>query len=74
VAKLTYSIQNPYTDARRYFGDEVLSFNSWRGLNAHRPLGPINRMKLRVYDASSQFRHQKNNAPSYEPTVADLPE
>ena len=29
---------------------------------------------LRVYDASSQFRHQKNNAPSYEPTVADLPE
>jgi hypothetical protein len=52
----------------------VLSFNSWRGLNAHRPLGPINRMKLRAYDASSQFRHQKNNAPSLEPTIAELPE
>jgi heme peroxidase len=74
VAKLTYPVQNPYTDARQYFGDEVLSFNSWRGLNAHRPLGPINRMKLRVYDASSQFRHRKNHAPSYEPKMSELPD
>jgi Animal haem peroxidase len=73
VAKLKYEKQNPYTDARKYFGDEVLSFNSWRGLGAHRPLGPINRMKLRVYDASSQFRHQKNRARSLEPQVSDLP-
>jgi Animal haem peroxidase len=74
VATLRYGKQNPYTDARKYFGDEVLSFNSWRGLNAHRPLGPINRMKLRAYDASSQFRHQKNHARSLEPKVADLPD
>jgi hypothetical protein len=74
VAKLTYPKQNPYTDDRKYFGDEVLSFNSWRGLNAHRPLGPINRMKLRVYDASSEFRHQKNHAQSLEPKVFELPE
>jgi hypothetical protein len=74
VAKLTYPKQNPYTDDRKYFGDEVLSFNSWRGLNEHRPLGPINRMKLRPYDASSQFRHQKNHAPSLEPEPSDLPE
>jgi hypothetical protein len=74
VAKLTYPKQNPYTDDRKYFGDEVLSFNSWRGLNEHRPLGPINRMKLRAYDASSQFRHQKNHARSLEPKLSDLPE
>ncbi|MCV7352709.1 hypothetical protein H7K15_21520 [Mycobacterium parmense] len=74
VATLTYPQQNPYTDARRYFGDEVLAFNSWRGLSAHRPLGPINRMKLRVYDASSQFRHRKNRARSLEPTHGDLPD
>lgn len=74
VAKLTYPKQNPYTDERQYFGDEVLAFNSWRGLNAHRPLGPINRMKLRVYDASSQFRHQKNRVQSLEPTLSDLPD
>jgi Animal haem peroxidase len=73
VAKLTYPKQNPYTDDRKYFGDEVLSFNSWRGLNEHRPLGPINRMKLRVYDASSQFRHQKNHARILEPKLSDLP-
>jgi hypothetical protein len=73
VAKLAYPIQNPYTDERREFGDEVLSFNSWRGLDAHRPLGPINRMKLRVYDASSRFRHEKNQAPSFEPKSSELP-
>jgi hypothetical protein len=73
VATLTYEKQNPYSDGRKYFGDEVLSFNSWRGLNAHRPLGPINRMKLRVYEASSQFRHQKNHAQSLEPKLSDLP-
>lgn len=74
VAKLTYPVQNPYTDARKEFGDEVLSFNSWRGLNEHRPLGPINRMKLRTYDASSRFRHEKNHAPSFEPTPEQLPD
>ena len=74
VATLKYPIQNPYTDERKYFGDEVLSFNSWRGVDAHRPLGPINRMKLRVYDASSRFRHQKNHAQSLEPKLSELPE
>jgi hypothetical protein len=43
--------QHPDTAARRAFGDDVLSFNSWRGLEAHRPLGSINRLKKLVYEA-----------------------
>lgn len=74
VAKLRYSQQNPDSPDRRYFGDDVLSYNSWRGLQAHRPLGPINRLKLKVYEASSNFRHDKNNVRPLEPTVADLPD
>jgi hypothetical protein len=31
-------------------------------------------MKLRVYDASSQFRHQKNHAQSLEPSIDKLSE
>ncbi len=73
VAKLRYDKQNPDSPDRREFGDDVLSYNSWRGLAAHRPLGPINRLKLKVYEASSTFRHDKNGVPSLEPTVADLP-
>jgi hypothetical protein len=52
-----------------------LSFNSWRGLDAHRPLGSINRLKKLVYEASSDFRHRVNNIARLEPSdVADLPD
>jgi hypothetical protein len=53
----------------------VLSFNSWRALAAHRPLGSINRLKQKVYEASSNFRHEKNHVPRLEPTdIDELPE
>ncbi|MEP9394679.1 catalase family protein [Gordonia sp. VNQ95] len=75
VATIHYPVQDPYTPERRAFGDDVLSYNSWNGLAAHRPLGSINRLKKRVYEASSNFRHQVNNAPRFEPaTESDLPE
>jgi hypothetical protein len=37
---------------------EHLAFTPWHGLTAHQPLGGINRMRLGVYAASSQFRAQ----------------
>lgn len=74
VGKITFGSQNPDTPERRRFGDDVLSFNSWRGLAAHRPLGSINRLKRLVYEASSDFRHRMNKVARMEPTdVADLP-
>jgi hypothetical protein len=75
VAKITFGPQNPDTPERRRFGDDVLSYNSWRGLAAHRPLGSINRLKKLVYEASSDFRHRVNNVARMEPaSVADLPD
>lgn len=75
VAKFHFPEQDPAGTSRRAFGDDVLSFNSWRGLEAHRPLGSINRMKLRVYEASSDFRHQKNGIARLEPTsISQLPD
>ena len=75
VAKLTFPAQNPDTAERRRYGDDVLSFNSWRGLAAHRPLGSINRLKKLVYDASSDFRHARNGVERREPaSVSELPD
>ncbi len=75
VAKLTFPVQDPGTSERMAYGDDVLSFNSWRGLAAHRPLGSINRLKKLVYDASSDFRHEHNGVPRREPSdVSELPE
>lgn len=75
VARIVFPRQNPYSAVRRAYGDDVLSFNSWRGLQAHRPLGSINRMKLKVYEASSDFRHAKNNIERHEPSnISELPD
>jgi hypothetical protein len=75
VATIRFERQDPYSPERRAFGDDVLSFNSWRGLAAHRPLGSINRLKKRVYEASSNYRHNVNNAPRLEPTdISQLPQ
>lgn len=74
VAKLIFRKQNSDCYCRRAYADDLLSFNSWRTLEAHRPLGSINRLKAKVYDASSQFRHEKNNAPQIEPSnIGQLP-
>lgn len=74
VATVTFPAQDAYGDKRRIFGDDVLSFNAWTGLAAHRPLGSINRLKLKVYEASSTFRHEKNHQPLLEPVTVDVPE
>lgn len=71
VAKLTFRRQNSDCYCRRAYADDILSFNSWRTLEAHRPLGSINRLKAKVYAASSKFRHEKNNAPQIEPSNID---
>jgi hypothetical protein len=74
VATITFKRQNSDDFYRRVYADDVLSFNSWRGLKAHQPLGSINRLKQQVYDASSAFRHTMNHAPRIEPkNINDLP-
>ncbi|MGZ7459268.1 catalase family protein [Pseudomonas sp. Ma2-10] len=36
------------------------SFNPWFGLEAHRPIGGINRLRKAVYEAVSDYRHRRN--------------
>lgn len=75
VATTSYPVQDAYSRERQFFGDDVQSFNSWRAIEDHRPLGSINRLKREVYDASSWFRHDKNNVARFEPRdAADLPQ
>jgi Catalase len=75
VATIAYPRQHPYTPARRIFGDDVLTINSWRATCEHRPLGSINRLKKEVYEASSRYRHEMNNVERREPSgVGDLPQ
>ena len=74
VARITAQPQNAYSDARRVWVDEQLSFNPWHGLASHRPLGSIMRARLKSYQASSHFRHTAEARPIVEPrSIEELP-
>ena len=44
-----------------------LSFNPWHCIAEHRPLGNQSRARKRLYYELSQFRHQMNKVPHFEP-------
>ena len=75
VARLHLPAQDPFSDARRVYADEVLAFSPWNGLAAHRPLGSLMRSRLRAYEASSAERHARNVRARVEPErIEELPE
>lgn len=75
IAKLTVPVQEAFSPARRVYVDEVLSFNAWHCIAEHRPLGSIQRVRMQVYEASSQYRHQMNQQPKIEPrSIEEMPD
>lgn len=70
VATLTLPVQTFDSPEQMQFC-ENLSFNPWRTLPEHRPLGGINRARLRVYPAIARFRHERNNVTFREPVPGD---
>jgi hypothetical protein len=75
IARVTVQPQNAYSDPRRVWVDEQLSFNPWQGLAAHRPLGNIMRARLKAYQASSHFRHSAEGRQMVEPrTIEEMPD
>jgi len=75
VARIRLPRQDAYSPARRVFADDILSFNPWHCIVAHRPLGSINRSRRSAYEASSHYRHTMNGQPRIEPAdIAALPD
>jgi len=66
IATVTLRKQYFDTPDRDRFG-ENLSFNPWRALVEHRPLGGINRARRQVYMALTRFRHERNLIDRWEP-------
>ncbi|PRY57192.1 catalase family protein [Glycomyces artemisiae] len=71
IAVLSFPAQEAYSDERRRWADDVLSFNPWHALEAHRPLGSIMRSRRRAYPRSSEFRHTYNGIAEHEPSSID---
>jgi hypothetical protein len=75
LARITLPSQQADSPARRVYGDEILSFDPWRCLAAHQPLGSLMRLRREAYQASSVFRHDKDHKPIHEPQrIAEFPD
>ncbi len=75
IARVTVQPQNAYSNPRRVWVDEQLSFNPWHSLAAHRPLGNIMRARLKAYRASSHFRHSAEGRQMVEPrSIEEMPD
>ena len=75
VAKITIPSQSADSPARRAYAQDVLSFNPWRSLLAHQPLGSIMRLRKDVYRASAKLRHKANKTALHEPKdLAEFPD
>ncbi|AMB87104.1 catalase [Pseudomonas agarici] len=59
VARVHLPAQDFDTPAQNIACDNQ-SFNPWYGLEAHRPIGGINRLRKAVYEAVSDYRHSRN--------------
>ena len=75
VATLIFDAQDPYAPPRRVYGDDHLAFNPWDGVEAHRPLGSIMRVRKPAYESSSEQRHHLNDVPRHEPSsLSEIPD
>lgn len=71
VATLVIPPQEFETAERMQYGDN-LSFNPWRCLKEHSPLGGINRARRMAYRTISKLRHERNAVQVFEPTQEDF--
>jgi catalase len=60
-------MQQDFDNAAQDALGENLSFNPWRALPEHQPLGAINHSRLAIYLAMAEFRHSNNQAAQHEP-------
>lgn len=73
VARIVAPAQPGWSEARRRLVDDGMRFSPWNGLEAHRPLGSVNRARRPTYEMSSAFRARFNGCPVHAPADAHLP-
>jgi hypothetical protein len=75
IGKIVLPAQDAFSPARRVFADDMLSFNPFHCLPEHQPLGSINRVRIKAYASSTNYRHATNAQPKVEPTdISQLPD
>lgn len=66
--------QDVFDPKRRAFWDDHMKLNVWYGLEAHQPLGSVNRLRKTVYQASVAKRAETNAANvTYVSSIDEIP-
>ncbi len=68
IALLTIAAQN-FDSREQMKVCENRSFNPWRALPEHRPLGGINRARREIFTALAKFKNRQRDAAASEPTM-----
>jgi len=72
VATVRAAAQDSWDDAMVRKVNEETRFSIWTGLEAHRPMGNINRARRETYRKSAEFRAGFNRCPIHEPAAAEV--
>ncbi|MGI4955332.1 MAG: catalase family protein [Janthinobacterium lividum] len=70
IARIRIPAQPAWNEARAARADDRLAFAPWHGLQAHQPLGSINRARRPVYADLAALRAQQNGVQIAEPGAA----
>ena len=71
VGEIIIEKQNFDTMERKYLS-ENMSFTPGHSLLEHKPIGGLNRARVKIYRELSLFRHKRNNKSLFEPTIDDF--
>lgn len=61
-----------FATKERYKLAENLSFSPGHSLIEHKPIGDINKARVKIYEEMSKFRHKRNLKDLYKPTNKDF--
>jgi len=67
VARIEVEPQSAWDEEKVRQIDDGMAFSPWHGLQAHRPLGGVMRVRKPSYEMSSTFRANHNGCPMHEP-------
>lgn len=66
--------QDVFSAERRLFWDDSMKLNVWYGLEEHRPLGSVQRLRKELYNRSQAFRGKTNaREVKYISSVSEIP-
>jgi hypothetical protein len=67
IARITASSQVAWNEMKAHVLDGALGFSPWNGIEAHRPLGSLMRIRKHVYARAQAFRSQHIRVAINEP-------